>query len=130
MNSSNEWLFSLLMSVGRMLPMFIVWFIGLVIAVVRWPRCPAVSLLVFVAILVAGFASIATQVFYTRPSALGDTMNSARIASSRASSVLPALSYMPAPGHVCLRRPSWDVSSAPASASHSGATKPATDKPL
>ncbi len=44
MSASHEWVFSLLMSLGRMLPMFLVWFIGLVIALVRWPRCPAVSI--------------------------------------------------------------------------------------
>ena len=51
MSASDEWVFSLLMSLGRMLPMFIVWFIGLVIALVRWPRCPAVSMLVVAAIV-------------------------------------------------------------------------------
>ena len=64
MSANDEWVFSLLMSLGRMLPMFIVWFIGLVIAVVRWPRCPAVSMWVIAAIVVAGMTSIATQAFY------------------------------------------------------------------
>ena len=127
MNSSNEWLFSLLMSVGRMLPMFIVWFIGLVIALVRWPRCPAVSLLVFVAILVAGFASIATQVFYTLFPRIGDTMNFARIAGivGFASTFVHACAWACMLGAAFMGR-----GSAPVSASHSGATKPATDKPL
>ena len=128
--NSSEWLFSLLMSVGRMLPMFIVWFIGLVIAVVRWPRCPAVSLLVFVAILVAGFASIATQVFYTLLPRFGDSMNSARIASI-AGIVGVASTFVHACAWACMLAAAFmGRESAPASASHIGATKPATDKPL
>ena len=64
MSASNDWVFALLMSFGRMLPMFIVWLVALVIALVRWPRCPAVSLLVVAAIVMAGFASIGSQAFY------------------------------------------------------------------
>jgi len=65
MAASNEWLFSLLMGVGRMLPMFLVWLVGLVIALVRWRRHPGVSALVVAAVAVAGMTSIATQVLYT-----------------------------------------------------------------
>jgi hypothetical protein len=64
MAANNEWLMSLLMGLGRMFPMFIVWFIGLVIALVRWPRCPGVSALVVAAIGLAGVTSIATHTFY------------------------------------------------------------------
>jgi hypothetical protein len=80
MSASNEWVLSLLMSLGHMLPMFIVWFIGVVIALVRWPRCPAVSLLVVAAIVVAGLTSIATQVFYIVLPRYWDTADFARIA--------------------------------------------------
>jgi hypothetical protein len=65
MAANNEWLFSLLMAVGRMFPMFLVWFIGLIIALVRWRRHPGVSALVVAAVAVAGVTSIATQVVYT-----------------------------------------------------------------
>jgi len=54
MAANNEWVIPLLMGMGRLVPMFIVWFIGLVIALVRWPRCPGVSALVVAAIVVAG----------------------------------------------------------------------------
>ena len=80
MSASDEWVFSLLMSLGRMLPMFIVWFIGLVIALVRWPRCPAVSLLVVAAIVLAGTTSVVTQVVYMVLPRYWDAANFSRIA--------------------------------------------------
>ncbi|MCU0874447.1 MAG: hypothetical protein MUE50_19095 [Pirellulaceae bacterium] len=80
MSASDEWVFSLLMSLGRMLPMFLVWFIGLVIALVRWPRCPAVSLLVVAASVLAGMTSVATQVIYMVLPRYWDAAGFARIA--------------------------------------------------
>ena len=80
MSASDEWVFSLLMSLGRMLPMVIVWFIGLVIALVRWPRCPAVSMLVVAAIVLAGMTSVATQVVYMVLPRYWDAANFSRIA--------------------------------------------------
>jgi len=80
MSSSDEGVFAVLISLGHMLPMFIVWLIGMVIAVVRWPRCPAVSMLVIAAIMVAGMTSIATQAFYIVLPRYWDTANFARIA--------------------------------------------------
>lgn len=80
MSASDDWIFSLLMSLGRTLPMFIVWFIGLVIALIRWPRCPAVSLLIVAAIVVAGMTTIATQVIYIVLPRYWDTASFVRVA--------------------------------------------------
>ena len=80
MAANNEWLLSLLVSLGRILPMLLVWFIGLVIALVRWPRHPGVSALVVAAITVAGMTSIATQVAYTVLPRYGDAAQFAKVA--------------------------------------------------
>jgi hypothetical protein len=80
MAANNEWVIALLMGIGRMFPMFLVWLIGLVIALVRWPRCPGVSALVVAAIAVAGATSIATQVVYTVLPRYWDTAHFARVA--------------------------------------------------
>jgi len=77
MAANNDWITAILMVILRTLPMFIVWFIGLVIALVRWPRCPGVSALVLAAIAVSGVTSIATQVFYTMLPRFGESLHSA-----------------------------------------------------
>lgn len=64
MSANENWVFMVLMSVGRMLPICIVWIAGLVIALVRWPRTPSVSLLVLVATVLAGATAIGTQVLF------------------------------------------------------------------
>ena len=81
MAANNEWVIPLLMGMGRLVPMFIVWFIGLVIALVRWPRCPGVSALVFAAIVVAGGTNIATQVIYAVLPRVWEPMQFARVAA-------------------------------------------------
>ena len=80
MAANNDWVIPLLMGMGRLVPMFIVWFIGLVIALVRWPRCPGVSALVVAAIVVAGGTNIATQVIYAVLPRVWEPMQFARIA--------------------------------------------------
>lgn len=80
MAANNEWVLSLIMGVGRMLPMFVVWFIGLVIALVRWPRCPRVSALVVAAIAVAGVTSIASQAIFMVLPRYSDSLNFAKFA--------------------------------------------------
>jgi hypothetical protein len=80
MSASDNWVFMLLMSLGRMFPMFVVWFAGLAIAVVRWPRCPGVSLMVIAATVVAGVTSLGTQVIFTILPRYGDTASFAQIA--------------------------------------------------
>ena len=80
MSSSDEGVFAVLISLGHMLPMFMVWLIGMVIAVVRWPRCPAGSMLVIAAIMVAGMTSVATQVIYMVLPRYWDAAGFARIA--------------------------------------------------
>jgi hypothetical protein len=126
MSASNEWVFSLLMSLGRMLPMFIVWFIGLVIALVRWPRCPAVSMLVIAAIAVAGMTSIATQAFYIALPRYWDTASFARIAGiiGVASAVVHACAW------ACMLAAAFmGRDSSPSPASDIGATKSANRGP-
>jgi len=92
MSTGDNWVFMLLMSVGRMLPMFVVWLAGLVIALVRWPRNPGVSLLVLAAIVLAGATSLGTQVLYMVLPRLNGVEDFARIAGiiSFASSVVHA----------------------------------------
>ncbi|HPM79730.1 MAG TPA: hypothetical protein PLF81_03495 [Candidatus Anammoximicrobium sp.] len=80
MAANDEWVFALLMGIGRMLPMFLVWIVGLVFALARWQRAPGVSALVVVAIVVAGLTSVATQVVYTVLPRYWDSMQFAKVA--------------------------------------------------
>ena len=79
MTANNDWVITLFMGIGRMFPMLIVWFIGLVVALVRWPRSPGVSALVVAAVVMAGATSIATQVIYTVLPRYWDSMQFAKV---------------------------------------------------
>lgn len=80
MSDGGNWVFLVLMSVGRMLPMLMVWTAGLVIALVRWPRNPGVSMLVLAATVLAGTAAIGSQVLFTVLPRFGGVEDFARIA--------------------------------------------------
>jgi hypothetical protein len=126
MSASDSWVFSLLMSLGHLAPMIIVWFVGLLIALVRWPRCPAVSMLVIAAIAVAGMTSIATQVFYIVLPRYWDTANFARIAGI----VGLASAFLHACAWACMLAAAFlGRDSTPSSTSHVDAAKPAIRGP-
>ena len=127
MAANNEWLFSLLMAVGRMFPMFLVWFIGLIIALVRWPRHPGISALVVAAIAVAGVTSIATQVVYTVLPRYWDLKHFANVAGiiGIASAFVYACAWGCMLAAVFVGR-----SSTPDRAAFGDVTKTSADKPL
>jgi hypothetical protein len=60
---SSEW-FSILMMLAGQLPLFLVWLVGLILAIVRWGRHPRVSSFVLVAVFLAAGTSVSGQIVF------------------------------------------------------------------
>jgi hypothetical protein len=64
MDSRADVLFSQVLAIIAQLPLFLVWLVGLILAITRWGRHPRISGLVLVAVFAAAGATFGAQIAF------------------------------------------------------------------
>lgn len=64
MSSRDDIVFSQVLMIAGQLPMFLVWLVGVILAIVRWGRHPKVSGLILVGVFAAAGATFGAQIVF------------------------------------------------------------------